>query len=86
MIDMIPKKDLISGAYYNGFCRNSSIALWDDKKEIFIYIRYKFGFRLDEIEHFDDVKNTSMDGFVPVEKIKEIGNLEEAKLKQKIGY
>ena len=65
----IKKDDLEPGAYYMGICRNTNVAIWDAKKEKFIHIRYKFGHMIDEIEHFDDVKDTRNDGFIPFEKI-----------------
>ena len=51
---MIPKNEMVEG-WYNGFCRNNHMAYWDGEK--FQYIRYKFGFQLDTIEHFEDVKD-----------------------------
>jgi hypothetical protein len=62
----LKKEELIPGAYYAGICRNAQVAMWMGKEQKFLYIRYKFGFRLDEIEHFDDVKESGMDGFVPI--------------------
>jgi hypothetical protein len=38
---VIPKIQLITGAYYNGRCRNTTLARWNGKK--FIYQRTKFG-------------------------------------------
>jgi hypothetical protein len=65
----LSKSELIAGAYYTGICRNSGVAMWMGKEQKFIYIRYKFGFMLDEIEHFEDVKESNTDGFVPIQMI-----------------
>lgn len=67
----IQKKDLVSGSYYLGICRNSSVGLWDSKANHFVYIRYKFGWRLDDIEHFDDVKESGKDGFIPIQLLED---------------
>ena len=39
----IPKDQLKHGAYYEGSCRNASVARWDADKQVFIYRRHKFG-------------------------------------------
>jgi hypothetical protein len=41
---------------------------------------------LDTIEHFEDVKEQRLDGFVPVEKIERIPIEEQWEIKDKIGY
>ena len=38
---VIPKEQLIVGAYYKGRCRNASVARWDGK--VFHHWRRKFG-------------------------------------------
>lgn len=81
---MIPKNKMEIGCWYKGFCRNNYVALWDGEK--FQYIRYKFGYFLDTIEHFEDVKETKMDGFVPIEKVERVTNEEQWKVKDEIGY
>ena len=40
---MIAKKDLKHGAYYEGHCRNATIARWDGQKQHFVHWRNKFG-------------------------------------------
>jgi len=80
---MIPKSEMKEG-WYNGFCRNNHMAYWDGDK--FQYIRYSFGFYLDTIEHFEDVKESGFDGFVPVERIERIPNDTQWKIKDEIGY
>jgi hypothetical protein len=41
---------------------------------------------LDTIEHFEDVKESGFDGFVPVEKIERIPIEKQWAIKDKIGY
>lgn len=65
----LTKGELEPGAYYVGWCRNTYVAEWDAKKEVFVHIRYKFGHMIDTLPHFDDVKETRQDGFIPFEKI-----------------
>ena len=80
---MIPKSEMKEG-WYNGFCRNNHMAYWDGEK--FQYIRYKFGFYLDTIEHFEDVKEKRLDGFVPVKRIERIPIEQQWKVKDQIEY
>ena len=80
---MIPKSEMKEG-WYNGFSRNNYVAYWDGDK--FQYIRYSFGFYLDTIEHFEDVKESGFDGFVPVERIERIPHDTQWKIKDEIGY
>ena len=68
-LGMIPKKDLVSGRSYIGSCRNANIAEWDGKKQVFYYLRTKFGDTFAEsIKHPED--DDGYDIFVPVEEIK----------------
>lgn len=63
-VQPIPKKDLIVGKSYKGFCRNADTAEWDG--EVFWYTRYKFGDTFDEeINHFED--DDGYDLFIPFE-------------------
>ena len=56
--DMIAKKDLVDGAYYEGECRNAEVARWNGKQEVFIHWRTKWGQKfLEEIKHPDDEKH-----------------------------
>ena len=80
---MIPKDKMEIG-WYKGFCRNNYMAFWDGEK--FQYLRYKFGYRLDTIEHFEDVKENRGDGFVPVERIERMTPEEQWNEKNEIGY
>lgn len=81
---MIPKSEMKNGVYYRGICRNSYVALWNGKK--FDYIRYKFGNYMDTIEHFEDVKESGGDGFIPIEEIADIDSELEWKIKNEVGY
>ena len=52
---MLAKAQLVHGEYYQGRCRNSSIARWNAETNRFMYWRSKFGMRfLEEIYHPDD--------------------------------
>lgn len=68
MVDkMIPKDDLKDGAYYNGHrWRGKHVAMWDADKKVFLTINYTMGnFFLEELQHFEDVAETRIDGFIP---------------------
>jgi len=84
-LKMIPKTEMKQG-WYNGICRNNHMAYWDEKDGMFYYIRYSFGFYMDKIEHFEDVKEKRLDGFVPIEKIERFDFKELQELKTEIGY
>lgn len=85
-VKMIPKAEMKAGANYKGYCRNANIAHWDDKKQEFVYIRYKFGFMMDTIKHFEDVADSRQDGFIPIEEVKELDYGIIRKVKNDIGY
>lgn len=54
----LPKKDLEHGAYYEGYCRNAHIARWNAERQVFVYMRSKFGERFtEEIKHPEDEKH-----------------------------
>jgi hypothetical protein len=82
---MIPKNEMKAG-WYRGFCRNNYMAYWDDKEQNFVYIRFAFQFYTDRIEHFEDVKDIGLDGFVPIERIERLEPDEKWKIKAEIGY
>jgi hypothetical protein len=64
LVKFIAKKDLIDGAYYQGDCRNASVARWDMKTNSFYHWRTKFGSRfIEEINHPDD--DQVYDVFIP---------------------
>lgn len=68
MVDkMIPKAELKDGAYYNGHrWRGKHVAMWDADKKVFLTINFTMGqFFLEELNHFEDVAETRIDGFIP---------------------
>lgn len=69
----IAKADLVHGAYYQGRCRNATIARWNAETQRFVHWRYKFGWFVDTICHPEDEQD--FDVFVveaPCEPEKEI--------------
>lgn len=63
---VIPKSELVKGEIYQGECRNSDSARWDEDK--FLYARTKFGSTyLEAIHHFED--DDGYDVFVPMKII-----------------
>lgn len=60
----IPKKDLIDGQIYIGNHRNTTIARWNQETNKFDHMRYKFGWREDECNHFEDDDGFAL--FVPI--------------------
>lgn len=71
---MIPKRELIDGAWYVGSCRNASEAQWDEKQEKFVYRRYKFvDWFIEEINHPED--DDGCDCFIPYKiKVRNAGS------------
>ena len=75
MVDrMIPKNDMKDCQYYNGHrWRGQHVAMWDAKKGVFLTINFTMGnFFLEELQHFEDVAETRIDGFIPFEEIKKL--------------
>ena len=69
---MIKKEDLIDGAYYLGHpdvTRWTNVMMWDKKLDKFVYIRMKFGYRIDYMDYFGDVINTNTAGLAPMKLI-----------------
>ena len=65
-MEYIKKEDLEEWAYYIGYCRNASIAMWANSK--WHYLREKFGSIFDDrVEAIEDFEG--FDIFVPVKKI-----------------
>ena len=64
---MIPTKDLKDGVYYNGHrWRGKHVAMWDADKKVFLTINFTMrNFFLEELQHFEDVAETRIDGFIP---------------------
>jgi hypothetical protein len=68
MTDYIPKSELKDGAYYEGSCRNASIARWNATKSIFLYNRRKFNdVFVEDINHPED--DNGFDLFYPEKEI-----------------
>jgi len=51
---IIPKEHLEHGIYYEGTCRNATIARWNDKEEVFYHWRYKYGYYIETIKCPED--------------------------------
>jgi len=60
----IPKKDLIDGQYYYGDYRNAEVGKWNSEEKVFEHWRYKFGYRKDICNHFEDDDGFAL--FVPI--------------------
>jgi len=84
-LKMIPKSEMKQG-WYNGHCRNSHMAYWDMKEQVFYHISYSFNFYMDKIEHFEDVKDKRLDGFIPIERIERINWVDVHRIKEEVGY
>jgi len=68
---VIRKDDLVDGAYYQGDCRNSSVALWDANGNCFWYMRSKFSDAYKEkINHIAD--DNGYDLFMPFQKLDDV--------------
>lgn len=66
---MIQKENLKIGGWYLGTCRNSQIALWDGKE--FQHLTQEFNVWVrDSINHYSDVVNDNLDGFIPISEVK----------------
>jgi len=62
---LLRKEELQHGAYYEGHCRNTSVARWHAQTQCFFYRRYKFGHTfIEEIKHPEDERY--YDVFLPV--------------------
>jgi len=60
----IPKADLLDNQFYFGEYRNANVGKWIAEKNVFEHWRYKFGFRIDECNHFEDDNGFAL--FVPI--------------------
>jgi hypothetical protein len=64
----LPKQELKDGSYYEGHCRNATVALWDAKGGVFWYMRTKFRLRFSEsINHPEN--DDGHDLFYPVKEV-----------------
>lgn len=84
-LKMIPKSEMKEG-WYNGYCRNSHMAYWNSKEQIFYHISYSFNFYMDKIEHFEDVKDKRQDGFIPIKRVERINWVNVNRIKEEVGY
>ena len=84
-LKMIPKSEMKEG-WYNGHCRNSHMAYWNSKEQIFYHISYSFNLYMDKIEHFEDVKEKRQDGFIPIERVERINWVDVNRIKEEVGY
>ena len=60
----IPKNELVDGQFYFGEYRNANVGRWLAEKQVFEHWRYKFGYRLDDCNHFEDDNGYAL--FVPI--------------------
>ena len=65
---MIPKEDLIDGVEYSGYCRNSTVATWNNADQVFHYDRTKFTMVFEDIIPYPSDENP-YDHFVPTEAL-----------------
>jgi len=79
----IPKDQLKDGVWYYGDHRRCHFARWNADKNEFDYIRYKFGYRWDTCNHFEDDNGYAL--FVPIREAnpKELEEIKNDELKTK---
>jgi len=70
----IPKSKLQDGIWYYGDYRRASFGKWSEEDEKFHIYRWKFGWRKDECNHFEDDDGFAL--FVPLRVINEDEKLE----------
>lgn len=64
---LLRKSELTHGKYYYGHCRNASVARWNERTQLFSYVRHKFGDMFEEnIPHPED--QDGHDIFTPFEE------------------
>lgn len=73
----IPKEQLKDGVWYYGNFRNSEFGRWNETKQVFEHIRYKFGNRWDSCNHFQDDNGYAL--FVP---LREVNDIEKDKIEK----
>lgn len=65
---LLPAAGLVDGRYYYGHCRNARVARWDAARQVFTYMRSKFGSAYPE-----DIRTVENDDgydlFLPVAEI-----------------
>lgn len=61
---LIPTKSLADQTFYEGSCRNATVAMWDAPRRRFIHVRHKWGEGfLEAIRDVESGKNHSFDVF-----------------------
>jgi hypothetical protein len=65
----LSKNRLEDGVWYHGNYRNSNLGKWSDKDQKFYLWRWKFGWRPDDCNHFEDDDAFAL--FVPLRKATE---------------
>ena len=84
---MIPKKDMKPGFYYKGTCRGTYVATWSESEDCFLHVDWNFGVPyVERIKHFEDVKHTNTDGFIPVEVIEKLDINVYIEVRREVGY
>ena len=71
-MEMIPKDQLVHGAYYEGECRNASVARWNAETQLFVYLRETFStYFHEDIGYWQDAKpgEHRFDEFRPYERV-----------------
>lgn len=62
---IIKKEFLFDKHYYAGICRNTKIAKWNEKDQVFYYRRYKLGRSfIEDIEYWQE--GAYFDQFIPI--------------------
>lgn len=69
---MIKKDLLLDGEYYEGYCRNATLARWSSKHERFFHWREKFGMEFIEMIPHQEDAGPGKDYFEPRHKLREI--------------
>lgn len=81
---LIPVSRLVTCAFYEGSCRNASVAVWDGILKVFTYVRHKFGQPyLEEISTVE--QDTGYDLFLPHYEIKDHTDPRVVELKNLLG-
>ena len=76
----ISKSELIDGAYYQGYCRNTSVAKWNAARNVFTYPRSSMvpgDIFNEDINHFED--DDGCDIFIPMNLL-DISEVEDCEM------
>ena len=81
---LVPVARLVTCAFYEGSCRNASVAVWDGIVKRFTYVRHKFGDAfLEEINTVE--QDDGHDLFLPHFEIKDHTDPRVVELKKLLG-